>query len=339
MTLKMAFRRRAGHQLVTVSKVGTRRFSASSKSAYGSLMAMAPLTTSGLSALVLWGAGDLLAQRFDHYLHPAKPKELELSRLAGCMTHGFFIGGVGGYLWYGWLDKFVTKTVRAIPGTKKFIAAKILMEICVWHPVVLLGYWGIVGKFEGHSNAQIGAELRESFLPTLAGDASLWTPIDILNFRYVPVHLQALVFNAGSLVEAVALSYIHGLGGEGDGFWPDKDKPVEPRLRSNTHRDQSEASESAAKHSVRVCVMADAPASGPDLTIISLSLSWAFKRLIPNTLRLPRSLGNSSSDEDLSWPGQSCMRHTCGEEPSDMEGNIIDSCHLFHFHQFWSVCM
>ena len=160
-----------------------------------------------------------------------------------------------------------------------------------------------------------------------------------MNFRYVPVHLQTLVFDAGSLVEAVALSYFHGLGGEGDGFWPDKDKPVEPRLRSNTHRDQSEASESAAKHSVRVCVMADAPASGPDLTIISLSLSWAFKRLIPNTLRLPRSLGNSSSDEDLSWPGQSCMRHTCGEEPSDMEGNIIDSCHLFHFHQFWSVCM
>ena len=136
-----------------------------------------------------------MAQSLDHYLHPAKPQELELSRVAGCMTHGFFISGVGGYLWYGWMDKFVTKTVRVIPGTKKFIAAKILMEICVWHPVVLLGYWGIVGKFEGHSNAQIGAELRESFLPTLAGDASLWTPIDILNFRYVPVHLQACLLD------------------------------------------------------------------------------------------------------------------------------------------------
>jgi protein Mpv17 len=334
----MAFRRRAGHQLVSVSKVGTRRFcgdTASSKSAYGSLMAMAPLTTSGLSALVLWGAGDLLAQSIDHYLHPAKPKELELSRLAGCMTHGFFIGGVGGYLWYGWMDKFVTKTVRVIPGTKKFIAAKILMEICVWHPVVLLGYWGIVGKFEGHSNAQIGAELRESFLPMLAGDASLWTPIDILNFRYVPVHLQALVFNAGSLVEAVALSYIHGLGGEGDGFCPDKDQPVEPRPRSNTHRNQSEVSASAAKYSVRACVMADAP--GLDSTITSLSLSWALIRSLPNTLRLPGSSGNSSSYEVRSGLGQSYMRHTCGAEPSDMEENF-DSCHLFHCHQFWIVC-
>jgi protein Mpv17 len=222
----------AGHRLVTASKVGTHRFAgggaASSDSAYGRLMGKAPLTTSGLSALALWGAGDLMAQALEqYYLQPAKLKELESqekasfslesSRLAGCMTHGFFLGGVGGYLWYGWMDKFVTGTVKAIPGSNKFIAAKLLMEICVWHPVGLLGYWGIVGKFEGHSNAQIGAELRESFLPTLAGDASLWTPIDILNFRYVPVHLQALVINAGGLVEAVALSYIHGLGGADEG--------------------------------------------------------------------------------------------------------------------------
>jgi protein Mpv17 len=280
-------------------------------------MGKAPLTTSGLSALALWGAGDLMAQALEqYYLQPAKPKELESqekasfslesSRLAGCMTHGFFLGGVGGYLWYGWMDKFVTGTIKAVPGSNKFIAAKLLMEICVWHPVGLLGYWGIVGKFEGHSIAQIGAELRESFLPTLAGDASLWTPIDILNFRYVPVHLQALVFNAGSLVEAVALSYIHGLGGEGDGFCPDKDQPVEPRLRSNTHRNQSEVSASAAKHSVRACVMADAP--GPDSTTTSLRLSWALIRSLPNTLHLPESSGNSCSDEVRSGLGQSCMR-------------------------------
>lgn len=184
-----------------------------SDSTYGRLMAKAPITMSGLSALTLWGAGDVLAQILEYYTTKSKTAaEVQWNRLCGCMTHGFFIGGVGGYIWYEGLERFVTNTMRAIPGSNRAVVLKLLLEILIWHPTCLLGYWSIVGKFEGHSTAQICAELKESFLPTLAGDVSMWTPVDILNFRFVPVHMQALVVNVGSLVEAVVLSYVHGLG-------------------------------------------------------------------------------------------------------------------------------
>ncbi len=74
----------------------------------------------------------------------------------------------------------------------------------------------------------------------MAGDVALWTPviynasvvpsaccsfnivclfepkIDVLNFWKVPVQLQNLVINSGSLVEAAALSYFHGKSADDD---------------------------------------------------------------------------------------------------------------------------
>ena len=47
---------------------------------------------------------------------------------------------------------------------------------------------------------------------TWLGDGMLWSPLDLFLFWKVPVHLQVMVINFGSLIEAVALSYIHKNG-------------------------------------------------------------------------------------------------------------------------------
>ena len=59
---------------------------------------------------------------------------------------------------------------------------------------------------------QIIKELKSDFLMTWFGDGMLWLPLDLLIFWKIPVHLQVVVVNCGSLVEAIALSYIHKNG-------------------------------------------------------------------------------------------------------------------------------
>ncbi len=76
----------------------------------------------------------------------------------------------------------------------------------------LVSFWVIVGLWEGHSIPQIQKELRKEFAPTLASEMALWGPLDVFNFWKVPVHLQVIFANSGSLVEAVVISYIHDHG-------------------------------------------------------------------------------------------------------------------------------
>jgi hypothetical protein len=122
------------------------------------------------------------------------------------------------YLWYKFLDKFVSR--RFIEGTMRFVGAKLGMEIVIWHPISLFFYCTIAGFAEGHSWQHVKLELQESFLVMWAVDAAIWSPIDILNFRYVPPHLQALLVSTVSLLEAVVLSSVHGQRAHG------KDDPL-----------------------------------------------------------------------------------------------------------------
>lgn len=191
---------------------------------YANMMRKNPFFTSAVTAAGLWGTGDLIAQ----YLENADKSNLKLDtgRLGGTLAHGSIISGCGGYLWYGFLDKFITTGLRLIPGSFAFVMGKLAMEFMIFHPVSLFCYWMIVGKCEGHSNDKIEDELRSDFLPTWLADGALWAPLDILLFWKVPLQLQVVVVNCGSLVEAVLLSYVHKNGlGESD----KKDKIAEKK--------------------------------------------------------------------------------------------------------------
>ena len=186
---------------------------ASSDSLYGRLMQKYPLQTSAVTAMTLWGGGDAIAQGLEMREDPHA--SFQVNRFAGVATHGAIMGGVGSYFWYNALEKFTATTLKLASGSARFVFAKISLEIIIWHQISLAVYWFIVGTFEGHSVEKIMKELRTDYLPTLFADVSMWTPIDILNFKFVPLQLQVLFINLGSLVEAVALSYIHkhGFGG------------------------------------------------------------------------------------------------------------------------------
>ena len=181
---------------------------------YGRLMTKHPLLTSAGTAMALWSGGDLIAQGLEMREDPKAT--FQSNRFAGVATHGALMGGVASYYWYNALERFASTTLRLTAGSMRFVVAKISLEILIWHQLSLAVYWFIVGIAEGHSFSKIVKELKSDYLPTIIADVGMWTPIDILNFKFVPVPMQVLFINMGSLIEAVALSYIHkhGFGGK-----------------------------------------------------------------------------------------------------------------------------
>lgn len=181
-----------------------------------------------LTSLILWSIGDAASQAIEHQLRARNVEEavdmlesgaaqsetpqFQWRRFFGAIVDGSLIAGVGGYYWYQALDKFVSTTCLLRRGSTSFIMTKMLLEFVVWHPLNLLTFWMVVGFAEGDGIMNILHELKDDFLPTLAGEYMLWGPLDLLNFWIVPVHLQVILCNVGALFESVFLSYVRSQG-------------------------------------------------------------------------------------------------------------------------------
>jgi protein Mpv17 len=203
-----------------------------------------PVATGIATSAVLWLAGDTVAQLIeraeatesggshagggDHKKPAAFP---DLRRLFGTTAEGSLVAGGLGVYWYAFLDKFVGTTLGLASGSAAFVAAKVGLECVLWHPFTLSLFWTVVGAIEGNSWEKIKEELSTDFTPTLLTEYVLWAPIDILNFKLVPVHLQVLCVNMGCLVEAVLLSYIHSHGFPGSKAAPPAQDVISDKSR------------------------------------------------------------------------------------------------------------
>jgi hypothetical protein len=200
-----------------------------------------PFATAVVTAAGLWSVGDILAQQISLSSSPClhveagatQTKEtanrraeedgqhdtarkgpaqsVDLRRLIGTTAEGTLVGGGLGLLWYRFLDRAVT-SMGCKAGTMRFVAAKLGLEIAIWHPFSLAAFWVFLGVWNGQPHKQIKSELSKEFFPTLASEIALWTTLDIINFWKVPVRLQVIVASLGGLVEAILLSYVHERG-------------------------------------------------------------------------------------------------------------------------------
>jgi hypothetical protein len=209
-----------------------------------------PFITAVVTAAGLWSVGDILAQQISlsssRLVAEATPStgsanssegedgqqgaerkipvQLDVRRLIGTTAEGCLISGGMGFFWYRFLDRAVT-SMGYKAGTLRFVAAKLGLEMAIWHPFSLAAFWVLLGVWNGHPHKQIKSELGKEFLPTLASEIALWTTLDIINFWKVPVRLQVIVASLGGLVEAILLSYVHERGFPGFIRGPDKVDP------------------------------------------------------------------------------------------------------------------
>jgi hypothetical protein len=109
-------------------------------------------------------------------------------------------------------DHPLNGTIPSIPAqtvrTWKIIGFKLAADGLVFDPLYLSLFFSATGYMEGKGRAEITEKLQADLFTTYLVDVFVWSPIQTLNFRYVPVVYQALVVQSFNIVWNAYLSYV-----------------------------------------------------------------------------------------------------------------------------------
>lgn len=208
---------------------------------YNSVLHRHPLKTEMATSAALWFGGDVLAQYLEQRfgtkktIAPTKSidspkqhrmkqqKQIDIHKSSDAIKYDWHRAGIQtvyagiiwapfGHYWYEWLDRAAHSLAPANTGKMRFVGTKVFLETVLLHPMALFAFFTCVGLMGGDSIRDIMQQLRKDYFPSLMLEISMWTPIDIANFLYVPVKHQLLLVNTVCLFESVMLSYIKANG-------------------------------------------------------------------------------------------------------------------------------
>jgi protein Mpv17 len=208
---------------------------------YERLVSRYPLATASVTSGILWGSGDIAAQYLEgkkknnngnscsslHHQHShcsssssSTAAAIDWHRVAVQSFYASALWAPFGHYWYRYLDRWAHQAATAVIAKNRtswerngaVLAVKVAMEAALLHPIALFLYFVSIGTLKGESSSDITTRLRRDFVPSVGLDVALWTPLDVVNFMFVPVRHQLLVINCGCFLESVGLSYIHQNG-------------------------------------------------------------------------------------------------------------------------------
>jgi protein Mpv17 len=180
--------------------------------AYGASLDAFPVLTEMCTSGFIWFVGDLTTQYMEHVnSNTGKKASMDVKRTFHQTLYASIIWGPIAHKWYHLLDQLAIVLITN-PTPSKMIATKLLLEIVLLHSISLLAYFSIVGFMSGDTLRQIQQQLKDDFWPTYIIEIGMWTPLDVVNFAFVPVRHQLLVVNCGCFIESIALSFIKNNG-------------------------------------------------------------------------------------------------------------------------------
>lgn len=117
---------------------------------YNSALTKNPITTKGVTSLIGFFLGDLIAQKF----LGEKGADIDKARLARMASFGFLIHGPSGHYFYSFLD-------RAIVGTNPLaVASKVVVDQVFWAPIFTALFFGYLGLAERKTLEQVKNKVK-----------------------------------------------------------------------------------------------------------------------------------------------------------------------------------
>lgn len=176
---------------------------------YASWLETKPYPTQIATATGLWTVGDVLSQTFEGKHKTAEGYDLK--RVARMATFGMLCAGPIYCWWYKTLDKMTLKYF--VHSRTKGIAVKLAWDQLVFEPPFMSLFFAVTTTLESYGpfrSAPVSAEnadaalsllqkvtrkIKNEIVTTYLVDCCVWPTVQILNFRYLPVHYQALCVN------------------------------------------------------------------------------------------------------------------------------------------------
>ncbi|KAL4436140.1 hypothetical protein ABPG77_005588 [Micractinium sp. CCAP 211/92] len=163
--------------------------------AYLALLEKQPLLTKALTAALLNGLGDAIAQS------QFEKGGFNWKRFAIFTGLGLVVIGPALHFWYGSLGSIVKAT-----GNTGAIMRLSLDQLC-FAPVFISMIVSLIMVLEGAPVESVAPRLRRDLPDMVRSNWLLWVPFQFVNFRFVPPQLQVLASNACALLWNTYISW------------------------------------------------------------------------------------------------------------------------------------
>ncbi|OMO63345.1 Mpv17/PMP22 [Corchorus olitorius] len=160
-----------------------------------------PVLTKSVTSSLIYIAADLSSQT----ISKSSSEPYDLVRTLRMAGYGLLILGPSLHHWFNFMSKLFPK--RDLITTFK----KMAMGQLLYGPAMTVVFFSLNARLQGESSAEIVARLKRDLLPTMLNGIMYWPFCDFITFRFIPVHLQALVSNSFSYLWTVYMTYMASL--------------------------------------------------------------------------------------------------------------------------------
>ncbi|TPX44071.1 hypothetical protein SeLEV6574_g04728 [Synchytrium endobioticum] len=156
---------------------------------------------------------------------------------------GFCFAGPAYTYWYRFLDRHVVvwmrrglarhtaaRNVSQIGLAWRVAAVKVALDDLVFEPVYLPTFFAATTLLAGQPPRAAVEQIRAEFWSTYIIDLVLWTPIQLINFRWIPVLYQPVLVNGVNIGWNAFLSYVSHRS--------DSQLPSHPQSETHPHPQQ-----------------------------------------------------------------------------------------------------
>ncbi|KAF8153420.1 hypothetical protein B0H34DRAFT_784481 [Crassisporium funariophilum] len=149
---------------------------------YNAALLRRPMVVQCVTAAVLFGAGDIVAQQAVE----GRGKEHDFARTARLAFYGGALFGPAMTKWYQLLNsiKFASPT--------KGLVYRVWLDQAMLTPVAVAFFYGSMSVLEGKPE-------EAAYIPTLLRNWAVYIPTQLINFSLVPPHLRFVVVSVVSL--------------------------------------------------------------------------------------------------------------------------------------------
>lgn len=166
---------------------------------YNAALIRRPILSQSLAAVVLFGAGDIIAQQAIEQ----RGKNHDFMRTARLTFYGGAIFGPALTKWYQLLNRL------KFPSPTKAVVYRVWLDQAILTPAAVAFFFGTMSIMEGEGFSGAAERIRTAYQPTLIRNWAVFIPTQIINFAVVPHHLRFVVVSVVSLFWNTYLSAVN----------------------------------------------------------------------------------------------------------------------------------